>query len=56
LLVAMPGDVSAITKDYAPYFRALLPAPALTVTFHGAVLLVIPVLLGKDLLIAPPGS
>jgi len=55
LLLAMPGDVSAITQQYAPYFRALLPAPALTVTFHGAVLLVIPVLLGKDLLIAPPG-
>jgi 4-amino-4-deoxy-L-arabinose transferase-like glycosyltransferase len=55
LLVAMPGDVSAITAQYAPYFRALLPAPALTVTFHGAVLLVIPVLLGKDLLSAPPG-
>jgi 4-amino-4-deoxy-L-arabinose transferase-like glycosyltransferase len=55
LLVAMPGDVSAITQQYAPYFRALLPAPALTVTFHGAVLLVIPVLLGKDLLVPPPG-
>jgi hypothetical protein len=55
LLVAMPGDVSAITQEYAPYFRALLPAPALTVTHDGTLLLVIPVLLGKDLRRAPPG-
>jgi len=55
LLVAMPGDVSAITKEYAPYFKFLAPAPALTVTHHGDVLMVIPVLLGKDLLRPPPG-
>jgi hypothetical protein len=55
LLLAMPGDVGAITRQYAPYFRSLVPAPALTVTHHGAVLLVIPVLLGKDLLGVPPG-
>jgi 4-amino-4-deoxy-L-arabinose transferase-like glycosyltransferase len=54
LLLAMPGDVSAITRQYAPYFKSLAPAPALVVTDHGAVLLVIPVLLGKDLLRAPP--
>jgi 4-amino-4-deoxy-L-arabinose transferase-like glycosyltransferase len=54
LLVAMPGDVSAITRQYARYFRSLEPAPALTVTHDGAVLLVIPVLLGKDLLAPPP--
>jgi 4-amino-4-deoxy-L-arabinose transferase-like glycosyltransferase len=55
LLVAMPGDVSAITKEYAPYFKFLVPAPALTVTHNGVLLMVIPVLLGKDLLRAPPG-
>jgi len=53
LLIAMPGDVSAITAQYRPYFKSLSPAPSLTVTFHGAVLLVIPVLLGQDLLQAP---
>jgi hypothetical protein len=55
LVLAMPGDVSAITRDYAPYFKTLTPAPALTVIDHGAVLLVIPVLQGEDLLRAPPG-
>jgi 4-amino-4-deoxy-L-arabinose transferase-like glycosyltransferase len=55
LLVAMPGDISAITRQYAPYFKSLLPAGTLTVIHHGAVLLVIPVLLGKDLRQAPPG-
>jgi 4-amino-4-deoxy-L-arabinose transferase-like glycosyltransferase len=53
LLLAMPGNVSAISRQYAPYFKSLGPAPSLTVTFHGAVLLVIPVLLGRDLLQAP---
>jgi 4-amino-4-deoxy-L-arabinose transferase-like glycosyltransferase len=53
LLVAMPGDVSAITRQYAPYFQSLTPAPALTVSHNGDVLLVIPVFLGKDLLKAP---
>jgi 4-amino-4-deoxy-L-arabinose transferase-like glycosyltransferase len=53
LLLAMPGDVSAITEAYAPYFKSLRPAPALTVVHHGDVLLVIPVLLGTDLLRAP---
>jgi 4-amino-4-deoxy-L-arabinose transferase-like glycosyltransferase len=55
LLVAMPGDASAITEEYAPYFKILIPAGALTVTHDGRVLMVIPVLLGKDLLKAPPG-
>ncbi len=56
LLLAMPGDVSAITRRYAPYFKTLQPAPALTVTHLGQVLLVIPVLRGEDLLAAPPTS
>jgi hypothetical protein len=55
LLLAMPGDVSAIARQYAPYFAALVPAGVLTVSFNGDVLLVIPVLLGKDLRQAPPG-
>ncbi len=54
LLLAMPGDVSAIEKTYAPCFKTLSPAPALTVMHRGQVLLVIPVLLGRDLLAAPP--
>ncbi len=54
LLVAMPGDVSEIVKQYAPYFKTLRPAPALTVMHCGAVLLVIPVYLGVDLLKQPP--
>jgi 4-amino-4-deoxy-L-arabinose transferase-like glycosyltransferase len=53
LIMAMPGDVSAITAQYAPDFASIGPAPALTVTDHHAVLLVIPVLLGKNLLKAP---
>jgi len=52
LLVAMPGDSSVIAKDYAQYFKTL--APALTVQDHGAVLLVIPVFFGRDLLRPPP--
>lgn len=54
LLIAMPGDVSQIARRYAPYFRSLDPAPALTVLDHDHVLLVIPVLLGHDLLAPPP--
>lgn len=54
LLLAMPGDVSAITRQYAPYFKSLTPAPAINVTFHGAVLLVIPALLGHDMIAVPP--
>ena len=53
-LLAMPGDISAIARAYAPYFKSLAPAPALTVIDHGRVLLVIPTLLGKDLLAPPP--
>lgn len=53
LIIAMPGDISAIEAQYRPDFAAILPAPALTVTDRGATLLVIPVLLGKDLLRAP---
>jgi 4-amino-4-deoxy-L-arabinose transferase-like glycosyltransferase len=53
LIIAMPGDISAVAAKYGPYFKAILPAPALTVTRGSATLLVIPVLLGKDLLKAP---
>jgi 4-amino-4-deoxy-L-arabinose transferase-like glycosyltransferase len=53
LIIAMPGDISAISAQFRPYFKAILPAPALTVTQGGATVLVIPVLLGKDLLQAP---
>ena len=53
LILAMPGDVSAITTRFAPDFKSISAAPALTVTDHGATLLVIPVLLGKDLIKAP---
>jgi 4-amino-4-deoxy-L-arabinose transferase-like glycosyltransferase len=53
LLVAMPGDVTAIQRQYAPDFRSLEPAPALIVAAHGKILLVIPALLGHDLLKVP---
>jgi 4-amino-4-deoxy-L-arabinose transferase-like glycosyltransferase len=53
LIIAMPGDISAIAARYAPDFQRIAAAPALTVTFHGKTLLVIPVLLGVDLLRAP---
>jgi 4-amino-4-deoxy-L-arabinose transferase-like glycosyltransferase len=53
LIIAMPGDISAIASEYGPYFTSIAAAPALTVTDHGATLLVIPVLEGKDLLRAP---
>ncbi len=53
LIMAMPGDISAISAEYRPCFKTIEAAPALTVTDHGATLLVIPVLLGKDLLRAP---
>lgn len=54
LLVAMPGNVTAIARQYAPYFATLEPGPALTVMDHGTVLLVIPTLMGTDLRKAPP--
>jgi len=54
LLIAMPGDVSAITAKYARYFKSLAPAPALIVMNHGKLLLVIPALQGTDLLRPPP--
>ncbi|HQT65598.1 MAG: hypothetical protein B7Z75_06015 [Acidocella sp. 20-57-95] len=54
LLLAMPGDESAILRQYTPYFKSLTPAPSINVTFHGAVLLIIPVLMGTDLLAVPP--
>ena len=53
LIMAMPGDISAIADKYRPYFKTIQPEPALTVTQRGATLLVIPMLLGKDLLRAP---
>jgi 4-amino-4-deoxy-L-arabinose transferase-like glycosyltransferase len=53
LILAMPGDISAITAEFAPDFQSITAAPALTVTSHGKTLLVIPVLLGVDLRRAP---
>jgi 4-amino-4-deoxy-L-arabinose transferase-like glycosyltransferase len=49
LLVAMPGDISAITRSYAPDFKSLNAGPALVVAHAGKVLLVIPTLIGTDL-------
>ena len=49
LLVAMPGDISAITRSYAPDFKSLTAGPALVVAYAGKVLLVIPTLIGTDL-------
>jgi hypothetical protein len=54
LIIAMPGDISSITRQYAPFFQSVSPAPALTITHGGAVLLVIPTLLGHHLRSAPP--
>lgn len=53
LILAMPGNISAIAAKYRPYFKAILPAPALTVNRGKGPLLVIPVLLGEDLQHAP---
>jgi 4-amino-4-deoxy-L-arabinose transferase-like glycosyltransferase len=53
LLVAMPGNITAIARQYAPYFKKLTPGPALTVMHDGSVLLVIPTFMGTDLLSAP---
>ena len=53
LIAAMPGDISAIEAELRPDFKAILPAPALTVMQRGATLLVIPMLLGEDLQQAP---
>ena len=49
LIIAMPGDISAIAAKLAPDFDSITAAPALTVTSHGKTLLFIPVLLGKVL-------
>ncbi len=53
LIIAMPGNEEAIRAHYAPDFKSLETAPALTVSSHGALLLVIPTLLGHDLLKTP---
>jgi hypothetical protein len=53
LVVAMPGNVTDIHAQYAPYFKTLEPGPALVVMHHGSVLLVIPTFIGTDLLAAP---
>ncbi len=53
LIIAMPGDISAIAARYAPNFQEITAAPALTVVSHGKTLLVIPVLLGVNLQRAP---
>ena len=53
LIIAMPGDISAIAARYVPDFQQITAAPALTVVSHGKTLLVIPVLLGVNLQRAP---
>lgn len=53
LLLAMPGNVTAIARAYAPYFKTFVPGHALTVTHGGNLLLVIPTFIGTDLLAAP---
>ena len=54
LVIAMPGNITAIAREYAPYFKTLKVGPVLTVTHVGSVLLAIPTFLGTDLLTAPP--
>jgi 4-amino-4-deoxy-L-arabinose transferase-like glycosyltransferase len=54
LVIAMPGNITAIAREYAPYFKTLKAGPVLTVTHDGSVLLAIPTFLGTDLLAAPP--
>ncbi|OYV25329.1 MAG: hypothetical protein B7X08_06030, partial [Acidocella sp. 20-63-7] len=53
LIIAMPGNVSDILRRFAPDFDTIRPGPALTVTDHGAVLLVIPTLIGEDMKAVP---
>jgi 4-amino-4-deoxy-L-arabinose transferase-like glycosyltransferase len=53
LILAMPGNVTDTYDQFAPDFRSLKAGPALTVTHHGAVLLVIPTFIGMDMLKAP---
>jgi 4-amino-4-deoxy-L-arabinose transferase-like glycosyltransferase len=50
LLVAMPGNVTAIHDEFAPDFARLLPGPGLTVIHAGSVLLVMPTFIGIDLI------
>jgi hypothetical protein len=54
LIAAMPGDIAQIAQAYGPDFKSMKPGPALLVRDHGAILLVIPTLIGTDLLTAPP--
>jgi len=49
LIIAMPGNETAIAAAEAPYFKTLLPGPGLTVAHTGAVLLVMPTYIGIDL-------
>jgi 4-amino-4-deoxy-L-arabinose transferase-like glycosyltransferase len=53
LLIAMPGNVTDVANTYAPDFRDLKPGPALVVAHLGDILLVIPTLIGTDLLMVP---
>jgi hypothetical protein len=53
LLVAMPGSVTQVADEYAADFKILRAGPALVVTSHGDVLLVMPTFIGTDLLMVP---
>ncbi|MDE8347642.1 MAG: glycosyltransferase family 39 protein [Acidocella sp.] len=53
LIIAMPGNIAAIGRDFAPDFKSLAPGPALVVAHEGRVLLMIPTFLGKDLIRVP---
>jgi hypothetical protein len=53
LIIAAPGDVGATIRQFAPDFASLTPAPALVVAHRGDILLILPTLLGHDLLKAP---
>jgi 4-amino-4-deoxy-L-arabinose transferase-like glycosyltransferase len=53
LIAAMPGDVAAIMRRYAPRFATLTPGRPIDITHHGRVLLRIPILYGHDLLSWP---
>lgn len=54
LIAAMPGDVAAIMRHYAPRFASMKEIKPIAITHHGVALARIPMLLGHDMLSWPP--
>jgi hypothetical protein len=53
LIAATPGDPAQIMQQYAPYFASITALKPIDIRHHGSTLVIIPMLLGHDLLRVP---